>query len=100
MDAKDLPAWEREAALKGLEEISRWWGQRRPLLKGILELLGPPSARRLKLIEVGAGSGHTAAWIRQELAKRAYRAEVLATDREPVPHLKVRRLDALKGRLP
>jgi hypothetical protein len=119
MDEKGLPAWEREAALQGLEEISTWWGQRQPLLKAVLELLGPPNTKRLRLVEVGAGSGHTARWMSGELLKRGYRAEVLATDLHPIrpphreygwggsrpaptifPGVGVRRLDALRGRLP
>jgi hypothetical protein len=98
MDQSGLPDAERQRALEGLERIGTWWGQRQPLLGAIGSLLGAPGRRRLRLIEVGAGSGHTAAWVSAQLALRGYRAEVLPTDLRPVEG--VRRLDALKGRLP
>jgi hypothetical protein len=79
----------RAEALKGIETISHWWGQRKPLLREILEILGPPSGRRVKLIEVGAGSGHLSRWISAELLNRGYDAEVTATDLSPSPGVQI-----------
>ena len=98
MDADDLPAWEHALALQGLEKISKWWGQRQPLLIAIEQLLGPPPSKPLRLVEVGAGSGDSARWLEHQLQLRGYRAKVIATDLRPAPG--VRRLDALRGRLP
>ena len=98
MDASDLPARERQQALLGLERIATWPGQRAPLLRALLALLGPPSDRRRKLVEVGAGSGSLAPWLQARLAQHGHQVEVLATDRVAAPG--VRRLDALRGPLP
>jgi hypothetical protein len=98
MDDPRLDPAEHQAALEGLERISRWPGQREPLLRAVLGLLGPATSRRVRVIEVGAGSGHLAAWMRRRLGSLGYRAEVLASDRVAAPG--VRRLDALSTRLP
>lgn len=100
MDEPGLPPAELAQALEGLERISRWWGQREPLLTAIEGMLGPPTSKRLRLIEVGAGSGYTARWVAGKLAERGYRAEVLATDLHPTIFPGVGRLDALHGKLP
>lgn len=79
MDDPALEAGERERVLKGIETISHWPGQRMPLLRAILRLLGHPS-RKFKLIEVGAGNGHLSRWISAELARRGYDIEVIPSD--------------------
>jgi hypothetical protein len=98
MDLFGLAEAERQEALLGIERISHWPGQRAPLLNTLQRILGPPGPKRLKLIELGAGSGHLARWISGELAARGYDAEVLATDL--VAHAGVKKLDCLKGTLP
>jgi hypothetical protein len=98
MDDPGLDPALRQAALDGIERISHWMGQRRPLLKAILSILGPPGQGRLKLIEVGAGNGHLSRWIAAELALRHYDAEVRPSDLEPSPG--VDRLDCLSEDLP
>jgi len=97
MDEAGLDPALRAEALKGIERIGTWPGQRRPLLREILGLLGPPS-KGLKLIEVGAGSGHLSRWVAQELSKRGYDAEVLPTDLHAHPG--VGQLDCLDPQLP
>ena len=97
MDDPALDPALREEALKGIEAISHWAGQRRPLLREILGLLGKP-ARKYRLIEIGAGSGHLSRWVEAELKKRGYEAEVLATDIFPYPGVGI--LDGSRGPLP
>jgi len=98
MDDPHLAPHVRADALSGLERIATWPGQRAPLLRELLVLLGPPGPRRLRLVEVGAGSGSMSRWIQAQLEGRGYRAELLATDR--VAAAGVRRLDALGAQLP
>ena len=98
MDLPGLEAGQRELSLVGLDRISRWWGQREPLAAALARLLGKPGRRRLRLVEVGAGSGALAPWVESSLGRRGYRVEVLATDLHPLPGVK--RLDALKKKLP
>ena len=97
MDDPALPAAEREAALRGLERISAWPGQRLSVLEALERLLGKPGPR-LRLIEVGAGSGHLSRWLDRELKLQGFRVEVFPTDRVSVPG--VGRMDALKDALP
>ena len=97
MDLPGLDPSEREAALRGIEEISHWPGQRRPLLMALLRVIGPASGR-LKLVELGAGSGHLSRWVALELARRGFEAEVLPTDL--FPHPSVEKLDCLDPALP
>lgn len=97
MDRPGLPRAERAEALRGLERLNRWPGQRGPLLRAIQGLLGPPGPRR-RLIELGAGSGHLSAWLQLQLQRRGQRVEVLPTDRRSSRG--VRRLDALARSLP
>jgi hypothetical protein len=98
MDLPGLPARERALALQGLDRITGWPGQRGPLLRALKRLLGAPTGRRLKLVEVGAGTGQTARWLQAELRAAGYRAELRATDLFPLPG--VQKLDALKKNLP
>lgn len=98
MDEAGLPTAERDDALRGLERIATWWGQRQPLLDEVILLAGPPGHGRLRVVEIGAGSGSMARWMQEQLLERGYRAEVLATDLHRVKG--VRKLDTLKGRLP
>jgi hypothetical protein len=98
MDLPDLPAGQRELSLQGLDRIGGWWGQREPLVEALAGLMGGPGRRKLRLVEVGAGSGALAPWIERSLLQRGYRVQVLATDLHPMPGVK--RLDALKKNLP
>ena len=98
MDRPGVSKPERDAALAGLERLSAWPGTRGPLLESVRKLLGPPTAKRLRLVELGAGGGALSRWLSGRLSGLGYRAEVLATDLVAAPG--VRRLDALAGRLP
>jgi hypothetical protein len=93
MDQEGLDPDLRAQALKGIEAISHWWGQRRPLLREILALIAPQRGRHLRLVELGAGSGHLSRWIAAELARRGFDAEVIPTDLLPSPGVQV--LDCL-----
>lgn len=97
MDDPALPAAEREEALRGLDRISAWPGQRSSVLAALEALLGPPGPRR-KLVEVGAGSGQLSRWLDAELKLLGHQVELYPTDRVPVPG--VGRLDALQAQLP
>jgi hypothetical protein len=105
MDEPGLDPALHAEALRGIEATSHWWGQRKPLLREIIRVLGagrpaagPYAARRFKLIEVGAGSGHMSRWIEGELKARGFDAEVLATDLVPGPG--VEKLDCREETLP
>jgi hypothetical protein len=98
MDDPSLDPKIRDKALEGIEAISHWWGQRKPLLRAILNLLGPPVGRSFRLIEVGAGSGHLSRWLEAELKGRGYDAEVRATDLLARPGVEV--LDCIKSEIP
>jgi hypothetical protein len=98
MDRPGVAKAERDAALAGLERLSAWPGTRGPLLESVLNLLGTPTAKRLRLVELGAGGGSLSRWLAGRLAGLGYRAEVWATDLVAAPG--VRRLEALSGRLP
>lgn len=98
MDEPGLDPEMRALAFKGIERISGWWGQKKPLLREITRLLGPAKPGRLKLVEVGAGSGHLSRWIEGGLRAEGYDAEVLATDLWAGPG--VQALDCLSESLP
>ena len=98
MDEPGLDPALRAEALKGIEIISHWWGQRAPLLSEIMRILGPPGPHTLRLVELGAGSGHLSRWIGAQLAQRGYQAEVQPTDILPSPGVKI--LDCLNPSLP
>ncbi|HTB23648.1 MAG TPA: hypothetical protein VK914_13205 [bacterium] len=98
MDAAGTGALERQAALQGLDRISRWPGQRAPLLRGLAALLGKPAPRVRRLVEVGAGSGRLASWVGLRLRALGHRVEVIATDREACEG--VSKMDALARPLP
>jgi|SRR5665213_525361 len=98
MDLPGLAPEERMQALKGLHRLSRWPGQRGPILRGLAAMLGRPQSRTRRLIEVGAGSGHLSSWLAPRLKDLGHTVELLATDREAAEG--VLSLDALSRDLP
>ncbi len=90
MEAMDDPGLDpalRETALRGLESIAAWPGQRRPILETLLRWTGglPERGRTLRVVELGAGSGHLSRWLAGEMAARGIRAEWIPTDARPQP---------------
>lgn len=98
MDSTGLDPVERQAALDGLRTISRWPGQRGPILRALAALLGRPQPGVRRLVEVGAGSGHLSRWVSSRLRALGHQVEVLATDLEAADG--VTRMDALSARPP
>ena len=105
LDDPTIPADDRAASYRDLERFETWPWQFGPLLDGVRHVLGPRPPKRLTLLELGAGTGHTGRRLRRALDRRGIDAEVRLTDRDPAflpgePGITAGRLDWLLDAVP
>ena len=115
LDRPDLPAAERAASHADLDRLAGLPGQLRPLARAILHLVrqraAPPRRRpRVRLLELGAGTGHVGLRLARLLRRRGYEVALHLTDlrTELLPpagaaeglSVSVSRLDVLADALP
>lgn len=84
MDKPGLDPEVHEIALKGLEQIAGWPGQREPLFRRVAQM-AQRAGRPVRIVELGAGSGHLCRWMDGRFKEMGLEAEVIATDLHAAP---------------
>jgi SAM-dependent methyltransferase len=80
LDDPSLPADEMRRNLEDLGAIGRRWGATRDLARYVAGRSRALALRRVRVVDVGAGSGEGASGLRRELTRTGLAAEVLALD--------------------
>jgi SAM-dependent methyltransferase len=84
MDGRDNPPALLEGDLANLRRLNRYLGGARALCRALAPIVTGAGKTRLKLLDVGAGSGDLAAHIVSWCARRGVIAEVVTVERDPV----------------
>ncbi|MGH9356661.1 MAG: methyltransferase domain-containing protein [Terriglobia bacterium] len=79
-----------EASLLDLWDINRQYGGAKGSLTLLDRVFARTGSRQLRILDVGAGDGRLAAWLRRELARRGFQARICALDQR-ISHLSYQR---------
>jgi SAM-dependent methyltransferase len=80
LDDPGIPPEEMERSLADLWLVNRAWGGSRAIERKILRHSRPGNARRLVLLDIGAGSGHVSRRLARRLRAAGLEAIVIASD--------------------
>ncbi len=83
LDSESCPEEEVQAALQTLDRINRWFGGVSTTLKLVERAAAASGEKHFSLLEVAAGSGRVPLAVRQKLASRGIRLDVMLLDRIP-----------------
>jgi SAM-dependent methyltransferase len=80
LDDPDLPSDEMARSLRDIDLVNRRWGGSRAVARHLLERLPPRGASRIRILDVGAGSGGVSRRLAVELRTAGHEALVVASD--------------------